>query len=256
MTASDTAKAPLKWQKYLMLVQFGFVTQERLEVDIHRYPRSQAARLVREIDDDLRRVDAGTHRSLYVVKLVSRDLQGQLPNYRVEHKRDLKGIQPFLELYDAGRYIEIWFCRTRIDASVFSVAGRIVFANGDSARTQTIEQLWRCSPRLIERFGGDLPCPYARASRYGWGWRYGVEQLQMPPGSRSTRSELEQDLWHSLQVIERSRERIEAFLAFLDSFSFGAYSIEYKIVGSTLEIIDWDTPNDRRVLLESCASFV
>src|SRR5579871_6876718 len=120
MIASDAAKVPLKWQKYLMLVQFGFVTQRRLEADIHRYPRSQASRLVREIDDDLSRVDTGSHRNLYVVKLVSRELQGQLPNYRVERRRDLKGIQRFLDLYDVGRYIEIWFCRTRVDESVFS----------------------------------------------------------------------------------------------------------------------------------------
>jgi hypothetical protein len=38
------------------------------------------------------------------------------------------------------------------------------------------------------------------------------------------------------------------FCTFLDSFSFKAYSLEYKIVASQLKIIDWDTPNDKRVL--------
>jgi len=51
-----------------------------------------------------------------------------------------------------------------------------------------------------------------------------------------------------MRCIEQEREKIEAFCTFLDSFSFKAYSLEYKIVGSELKIIDWDTPDDRQVL--------
>ena len=51
-----------------------------------------------------------------------------------------------------------------------------------------------------------------------------------------------------MRCIEQEKEKIAAFCAFLDSFSFKAYSLEYKIVGSQLKIIDWDTPNDRQVL--------
>jgi hypothetical protein len=51
-----------------------------------------------------------------------------------------------------------------------------------------------------------------------------------------------------MRCLEQEREKIAAFCAFLDSFSLKAYSLEYKIVASQLKIIDWDTPNDRRVL--------
>ena len=51
-----------------------------------------------------------------------------------------------------------------------------------------------------------------------------------------------------MRCIEQEREKIAAFCEFLDSFSFKAYSLEYKIVASQLKIIDWDTPNDRQVL--------
>jgi hypothetical protein len=51
-----------------------------------------------------------------------------------------------------------------------------------------------------------------------------------------------------MRCLEQEREKLAAFCAFLDSFSFKAYSLEYKIVASQLKIIDWDTPNDRRVL--------
>ena len=51
-----------------------------------------------------------------------------------------------------------------------------------------------------------------------------------------------------MRRVEQEREKIATFCEFLDSFSFKAYSREYKIVASKLKIIDWDTPNDKRVL--------
>jgi hypothetical protein len=51
-----------------------------------------------------------------------------------------------------------------------------------------------------------------------------------------------------MRCIEQEKEKLEAFCTFLDSFSFKAYSIEYKIVASQLKIIDWDTPDDKRVV--------
>ena len=62
------------------------------------------------------------------------------------------------------------------------------------------------------------------------------------------RSQLQSDFGYSVRCIEQEREKLEAFCAFLDSFSFKAYSLEYKIVGAQLKFIDWDTPNDRKVL--------
>ena len=242
------SSVPLKWQKYLTLVKFGFVTLEKLQTDIRRYPRSEVGSLVRALRADMPVSGGNQHKNLYVVKLVSRDLQGQLPNYRVENRRDIERIERFARGYD-DRYVEVWFCKTRIDQNVFSVAGRIVFSAGDSSRSQTIEQLWRCSPRLIEKLSKNLPYAYARLSRYGWAWRYDIEEVQIPDSAKLLRNELDNDLRYSLSLIERERERLEIFLSFLDEFSFNAYSIEYKIVGSRLEIIDWDTPNDKRVLI-------
>lgn len=60
--------------------------------------------------------------------------------------------------------------------------------------------------------------------------------------------QVQSEFSYSMRCIEREREKIGAFCTFLDSFSFKAYSLEYKIVASQLKIIDWDTPNDKRVL--------
>ena len=243
---------PLKWQKYLALIDFGFQSADELAEEIRRYPRSKVQHLVRDIGSDMRRDSRGARRSLYVVKLVPADLPGQLPNFRLERSSQLKQLVAFLAAHRGGNHLEAWYCRTRIDSEVFSVAGRIVFGASNSGRTQLVEQLWRGSPRLLETYSNDFAFPYVRASRYSWGWPYSIEHVHLPQKSarKSALSslQLQSEFGYSMRCLEQESEKIAAFCAFLDSFSFKAYSLEYKIVASQLRIIDWDTPNDRRVL--------
>jgi len=247
---------PLKWRKYLALVNFGFQSADELAADIRRYPRSKVHRLVSDIRSEIRHDSRRARRSLYVVKLVPADLQGQLPNFRLERSSQLKQLVAFLAAHGDETYLEAWYCRTRIDSEVFSVAGRIVFGAASHGRTQLVEQLWRGSPRLLETYSGDFALPYVRASRYSWGWPYSIEHVHLPQKSaqKSARKsalgslQLQSEFGYSMRCIEQEREKIAAFCTFLDSFSFKAYSLEYKIVASQLKIIDWDTPNDRRVL--------
>ena len=240
--------APLKWRKYLALVDFGFQSADELAAEIRRYPRSKVHRLVSDIRSDIRHDSRRAHRSLYVVKLVPADLQGQLPNFRVERSSQLKQLVAFLATHSEVNYVEAWYCRTRIDSEVFSVAGRIVFSAANTGGTQIIEQLWRGSPRLLETYCGDFAFPYVRASRYSWGWPYAIEHVHVPRKSALSNLQLQSEFGYAMRCIEQEKEKIATFCAFLDSFSFKAYSLEYKIVASQVEIIDWDTPNDRRVL--------
>ena len=57
---------PMKWRKYLALVDFGFVSADELAADIRRYPISEVRRLVSDlrsdIRDDLRRARAKIRR--------------------------------------------------------------------------------------------------------------------------------------------------------------------------------------------------
>jgi len=239
---------PLKWRKYLELVDFGFITAAELETEIRRYGRSELHRLVSDIRSDIGREHRQGFRSLYVVKLVPTDLPGQLPNLRLEDASEVRQLVGFLDAHQQNNYIEAWYCRTRVDSDVFSVAGRIVFSTTHGGRTQILEQLWRGSPRLLETYSNDFTFPYIRASRYSWGWPYSIEHIHVPRMSPLNRSHLDTELGYSLRCIEQEREKIETFCAFLDSFSFKAYSLEYKIVGAQLKIIDWDTPHDKHVL--------
>ena len=173
---------PLKWRKYLALVDFGFITADELGTEIRRYRRSELRRFVSDIRSEIRQERRQGFRSLYVVKLVPADLPGQLPNLR------------------------------------------------------------------LESYFNNCAFPYVRASRYSWGWPYSIEHTHLPRSSPLNESQIHSEFGYSLRCIEQEREKIEAFCAFLDSFSFKAYSLEYKIVGAQLKIIDWDTPHDRHVL--------
>jgi hypothetical protein len=256
MSRSDLAPAvPVKWRKYLALVDFGFQSADELASEIRRYPKSKVHRLVSDINSDIRRDSRRARRSLYVVKLVPADLQGQLPNFRVERSSQLKQLVAFLTAHSGETYLEAWYCRTRIDSEIFSVAGRIVFNAANTGGTQIVEQLWRGSPRLLETYCGDFEFPYVRASRYSWGWPYSIEHVHLPRKSALSRLRLQSEFGYSMRCIEQEREKIATFCAFLDSFSFKAYSLEYKIVASQLRIIDWDTPNDKRVLASQDVHF-
>jgi hypothetical protein len=187
-------------------------------------------------------------RYLYVVKLIPHGLGGRLPNYRLEAVSDLEGLRDFFAAYEAFDYTEIWYCRTRIDVDVLSVAGRFVFTPTDDHRTQAVEQVWRCSPRLLEYYCPEFQYPYLRGSRYSWGWPYEVEAIHVPNELNETTEQLLIDFRYAMRMFESMRERISLFLELLDSFGFTAYSLEYKLAGSRLQIIDWDTPDDGRVI--------
>ncbi len=249
-----TQPVPLKWKKYLALVDFGFITADELEAEIRRYRRADLHRLVGDIASDIRQERRQGHRSIYVVKLVPADLPGQLPNFRMEDISELKQLRGFLDARSEGHHIEAWYCRTRIDSDVFSVAGRIVFSTANTGSTQIVEQLWRGSPRLLESYSDHFAFPYVRARRYSWGWPYSIEQIHLPSMATMSRSQLQSEFGYSMRCIEQEKDKIEAFCAFLDSFSFKAYSLEYKIVGAQLKFIDWDTPLDKQVLVRVIGS--
>src|SRR5580692_8586311 len=109
---------PLKWRKYLALVDFGFQSADELAAEIRRYPRSKVHRLVSDISSAIRHDSQQARRSLYVVKLVPADLQGQLPNFRLERSCQLNQLVAFLAAHRSETYVEAWYCGTRIDSEI------------------------------------------------------------------------------------------------------------------------------------------
>jgi hypothetical protein len=233
--------APEKWKKYMLLATFGLTTEEELQSSIVRFRWRDRHNLIDEIASLL---PADGPAALVVVKLVPLNIGRQLPNFRVRHKHDLKQLGTFLDGHSAFRFVEAWYCKTDVDAAVFSVAGRIRIAEG----THVLEQVWRCSPRMIEDWGKAFLWPYARATRRGWGRRWRFAELYLPERASLSKFDQHREFEHSLRLLEAYRERLEQFSDAIENCGLTAYSFEYKVVRERLSIIDWDTANDRKVL--------
>lgn len=232
---------PEKWKKYILLATFGFTTEEELQSSIVRVRWKDRHTLITKISSIL---TVSGPAALIVVKLVPQNIGRQLPNFRVRQKGDLKELGSFLNRHHDFRFVEAWYCQTDVDSAVFSVAGRIRIAEG----THVLEQVWRCSPRMIEDWGDGFQWPFARATRSGWGRRWRLAELYVPEQSFSPRFDQRLEFEHSLRLLEAHRERLEEFSDAIENCGITTYSFEYKIVRERLTIIDWDTTNDRKVL--------
>ncbi|HVT60833.1 MAG TPA: hypothetical protein VHR45_20850 [Thermoanaerobaculia bacterium] len=238
---------PAKWLKYLKLVEYDLISVDELKRDVFRYPVGRVHYVREELRRALREDQKRGARNLYVLKLVRLNQVGRLPNLRVTSEEDLDEFEAFVKQLSSVH--EVWYCRTRIDPGVFSVAGRISICYRNLPRAHLIEQVWRCSPRLIETFGSNFPYPYARASRVSWGRHYDIECWHRGGSLYAIASVAQEgEFLRSLLTIERKRKSLERFLDMIEGMMIESVSLEYKIVGSELSIIDWDTADDRRIL--------
>ena len=245
MTSPTADRVPEKWRKYSLLALFGLTTEDELLSTITRYPWKERALVGPRLSEML--ASSQPNSLLIVVKLVPLYLGRQLPNYRVNQPEDLAGLDEFI-LNTPGHFSEVWHCTTAVDASVFSASGRIAFRPGGMPN-QVVEQVWRCSPRMIELFGqADFPWPYARASRSSWGWRWRAEQLFVPRGDPLSLRDVQDGLSRAMKAIQDKHEILEAFVEAIEACGISSHSIEYKVVGEHLSVIDWDTSDDRKVL--------
>ena len=246
--AHERKRVPLKWQKYLLLAHFGLTTRERLAREVRRYTIGERARLVEDLS---RNLVAGDASNLYVVKLVCPDAAGQLPNYRVWKRADLPGLTLFLRDACKSSYTEAWCCSTCVATSRRSLAGRLAFLDGCDG-PQTLEQVWRCSPRMLEEVthapNSRFNWPYMRACRVKWGWRFRVEHLSIPKDWPQSEGAVLAETREAMIMLDGTREPISIFADALATSGITCFSMEYKIVGSALWFIDWDTSDDRKAM--------
>ncbi len=226
---------------------YNLARLEDLESDIRRYAWSERARFMSDLRDDLFNGRMDGQRHFFVVKPVPLVQRRQLPNFVVQGDSDLARLPEFLNR-STGSCIEIWYCHTRVDEKLLSVAGRVRFDAGAADHSQVIEQVSRCSPRTLETLSNAFHWPYVRAARFSWGHHFAIEDVRVPSGGAVTRSQILAEFEYAVRRWERGRERIEIFCEILDALNFASYSLEYKVVGEHFSIIDWDTPDDLLVL--------
>ncbi len=241
---------PIKWRKYLLLVQFGLTSKAILNKQIKRYKQIHASKMIADLSASIQ-LDTPQLKYLHVIKIVQKNAVGQLKNFRLTDLNQWCELLAFLQLAQPSD--EIWHCKTDISYETLSVAGRIIFDNRTNS-TQILEQVWRTSPRLIESYSkgkiSTFAYPYIHAIRPTWGWHFRIDNIHIPPDYPSTQNQLLEEGRKSIRLIERSRELIETFVcaATYEDVSTKVIGIEYKIINEKLTIIDWDTADDLSVI--------
>jgi len=240
---------PQKWLKYELLDLFGLTDIAYLRKAIHRMPRSEHAAFFSQLSEAVRTAaQQGSPETLFVVKFVPKRRAMMLPNVRVNCVADLQDVKRAIR-DGAADYEELWFCRTNVSTSSLSVAGRVVVDSTAGSNAQVIEQVWRCSPRLIETLGPAFPYPFVRARRLGWGWSTRIDQIHLPSSAPESRAVLLQQLRAALLKLNEVRDQLELFSDAIAALGLPV-CLEYKVEDRRLQIIDWDTPNDSLVLAE------
>lgn len=237
---------PVKWQKYLLLVEFGLTSLCDLQRQIQRTPWSSRWKLFDELSTRLLTAE-GRPTEFTVVKLVTPRSVGQLMNVRLGTRRDIAALR---RAFTSRRsdVTEVWACRTPIGANVLSVAGRLALSSRLEPFGHCVEQVWQCSPRMLEERGPNFRFPYARATRDGWGRSYRVDEVYLPKGWKRRATIVRREFSDSLIALERSRSRLEELADFIESTGVTSYSFEYKVIAGRLSVIDWDTSNDWEIL--------
>jgi hypothetical protein len=242
---------PQKWRKYEILEDFGLADTSYLKKSIQRLPWDERNRVLEKLGDELKKATQETgseNNFLFVVKFVPPKLAMMLPNYRVQSFADLVTLKRALETAGSARYQELWFCRTRVGVGSFSVAGRILVDALAGKKAHTIEQVWRCSPRLIEVLDDKFPFPFVRATRSGWAWSPIIEHVHRPLSAPETEIAIHEQFSRALCCLERKRELLETFVERVISTGVEVCALEYKIENDLVQIIDWDTSNDSAVV--------
>ncbi len=239
---------PQKWRKYELLQQFGLAETDYLRRTIQRFTKEDRDLFVAQLRQDVKAAEVKGELNLFVMKFVPKHLAMLLPNVRVQGLSDLPNAERAVREEPLSSYDEIWFCRTNVSAASFSVAGRVLVNSLDGIGAHTIEQVWRCSPRLIESLSDVFPFPFVRASRSGWGWSPTIEQIHIPQVAPETEQVVRHQFSESLRKLDREREKLETFVEAVLGVGLDVCCLEYKIEGDRMQIIDWDTGNDSFVI--------
>lgn len=112
--------------------------------------------------------------------------------------------------------------------------------------SHSIEQVWNCSHREIERFNKDSKVIYLRASREGWARRYHIDDLRVT--SMLDKDKVIKGFIQTVRGIESKKEKIEEFETYLKEIGIHELCLEYMLSQKGFSFIDWDTSNDKKVI--------
>ena len=238
---------PNKWKKHLVLVEFGLKKQEDLENEIHRYPAFHVNTLINEIEKEIK---SNPNSGMYIISSIPSHDCFKLPNFCISCLEDLEAFKTSLDDHFLDKFSEVWYCKKPFQNGHDVITGRIALDNRKGLNTiqnsHTVEQVWNCSHREIEKFNKNSNGIYLRASREGWGRRYHIDALNLP--SKKDKDKVVNGFIQTVKEVESDKEKIEEFENYLEKLGIEELCLEYMLSQRGFSFIDWDTSNDKKVI--------
>ena len=225
---------PNKYKKHMSLVFFGLKTQHELDEDLARYDVDAIEQLKSDVLTSMQKDRVET---TYVISFIPKNKHLKLPNKIIKKPEDLEGLEEFLQAHPET--YEVWRFKKEADG----IIGRFVIKENEE---QILEQVWSSDHRDIERYNAGSGIPMLRASRNRWYSRYTIDAVESIPEDKK---EVAQRVFiQAVTEIERNREKIEMMLEECKKNGVSELALEYRIDSRGFSFIDWDTPNDIKVL--------
>ena len=228
---------PNKWKKHLVLVEFGLKKQEDLENEIHRYSAFHVNTLIEDIKKQLKN---NPNSGIYIISSIPSHDCFKLPNFCISSMEDLEKFKASLDDHFFDRFSEVWYCKKPFENGHDVITGRISFDNRSWVNSvkysHSVEQVWNCSHREIERFNRDSNVIYLRASREGWGRRYCIDELRVP--SKEDKDKVIKGFIQTVRGIESNKEKIEEFESYLKDKGIHELCLEYMLSQKGFSFID------------------
>jgi hypothetical protein len=205
-------KAPRKWQKHQLLVDFGLRTQEDLQSSITRYNIDDNETMFNDIENDMQD-DMGEN--VYIGICVPQERFFNLPNFKIISKEDIKQAKETLNLLGTNNFAEIWYCKNSLQQGE-SLYGRIAFA---------LDELFpRIAPDITEVIKGNTTRELEDATKH----------IEIPEIIK--------------EHLASYKNKIADFGEFLKSTGCKQFALEFSYINDNFKFIDWDSDNDKKVL--------
>lgn len=223
-----------KYKKHLLLVLFGFKSQEDLDAELTRYSIHDIEKLEQDI---LEKFKIDQKSKSYLISLIPRNKALKLPNRTISTPEDLIGLKEFIQANP--NTMEIW----QFEKANDGIIGRFVINSDDE---QILEQIWSPNHRQLENYNSNSDIPLIRASRQRWYTRYSIDNARNIPVS--SKEDYMQSFFLAIQEIERNREKIEIMQEIFLKYGVNQLSLEYRLDNRGFSFIDWDSSNDKKIL--------
>ncbi len=234
-----------KWKKYEILCVLGLSDLDYLQRHIKRFKRCEINDLLDEIEKYFKNTRA--NEKMLVIKFVTTQDVGQLYNLRIYKKPKREELYQQIRENTVNNVIEYWICPSEVSSTSGNFSGRY-FVDMENLGDEVIELIWWTSPRLLEGNLHKNKYPFARYIRKFPGISYINDNITIPPNRTINKHQVDEWFKKVLSWLHKHKYNIEWFKNILQICSLEVFSLEFKFENGIGKFIDWDTPNDNRVL--------